>query len=73
MNAERAQELPEVVEFLSKYQTTVADNNEFLYVLANEVESAEEAAQWFLRNKEEVWTPWVSTEVAANVRAALGN
>lgn len=71
MNAESVERLPEVVEFLSNYTTTVEQNNAFLYVLANEVDGPEEAAQWFLQNYEEVWTPWVSDEVAANVRAAL--
>jgi len=46
-------------------------NNEFLNVLANEVDDAEGAALWFLRNRDDVWTEWVSDEVEANVRAAL--
>jgi glycine betaine/proline transport system substrate-binding protein len=71
MNAESADQLPEVREFLSRYSTTVAMNNEFLNVLANEVDDAEGAAEWFIRNREDVWSQWVSDEVAANVRAAL--
>jgi glycine betaine/proline transport system substrate-binding protein len=71
MNAESAQRLPEVKDFLSRYSTTVAMNNEFLNVLANEVDNAEQAAEWFLRNREDVWTEWVNDEVAGNVRAAL--
>lgn len=71
MNAESAERLPEVRDFLSRYSTTVDMNNEFLNVLANEVDNAEQAAEWFLRNREDVWTDWVSDEVAQNVRAAL--
>ncbi|MFA7565719.1 MAG: ABC transporter substrate-binding protein [Alkalispirochaeta sp.] len=71
MNAESAEKMPEVREFLSRYSTSVAMNNEFLNVLDTEVESAEEAAVWFLKNREDVWTEWVSEEIAANVRAAL--
>ncbi|TVR05689.1 MAG: ABC transporter substrate-binding protein [Spirochaetaceae bacterium] len=71
MNAESAERMPEVREFLSGYSTTVEMNNEFLNVLANEVDNAEQAAEWFLRNREDVWTEWVSDEVARNVRAAL--
>ena len=63
--------MPEVAEFLSKYHTSVAVNNEFLNVLDTEVENAEEAAVWFLKNREDVWTKWVSAKVAANVRSAL--
>jgi glycine betaine/proline transport system substrate-binding protein len=71
MNAESSKAMPEVTEFLSKYNASVAVNNEFLNVLDTEVESAEEAAIWFLKNREDVWTEWVSDEVADNVRAAL--
>ncbi len=71
MNSESYEELPEVADFLSKYHTSVAVNNEFLNVLNTEVETAEEAAVWFLENREEVWTEWVSDEVADNVRKAL--
>ncbi len=71
INVDSAERLPEVKDFLSRYSTTVAVNNEFLNVLANEVDNAEQAAEWFLRNREDVWTDWVSGEVAGNVRAAL--
>ncbi|MFP4407860.1 MAG: glycine betaine ABC transporter substrate-binding protein, partial [Spirochaetaceae bacterium] len=71
MNAESAEEMPEVREFLSNYGTSVDVNNEFLNVLETEVEDAEEAAEWFLRNREDVWTEWVTDEVAEEVRAAL--
>lgn len=72
MNADSYQRLPEVADFLSRYHTSVAVNNEFLNVLDTEVDNAEEAAQWFLRNREDVWTEWVSPAVAENIRAALG-
>lgn len=71
MNAESHEEMPEVAEFLSNYSTSVEVNNEFLNVLDTEVDDAEEAAIWFLENREDVWTAWVSDEVADNVRAAL--
>ena len=71
MNAESAERLPEVKDFLSRYSTSIEVNNEFLNVLANEVDDAEGAALWFLRNRDDVWTEWVSDEVEANVRAAL--
>jgi glycine betaine/proline transport system substrate-binding protein len=71
MNAESYENKPELADFLSRYSTSVAVNNEFLNVLDTEVESAEEAAIWFLENREDVWTEWVSDDVADNVRAAL--
>jgi glycine betaine/proline transport system substrate-binding protein len=71
MNAESYEAKPELAEFLGRYHTSVAVNNEFLNVLDTEVEDAEAAAIWFLQNREDVWTEWVTDEVADNVRAAL--
>jgi glycine betaine/proline transport system substrate-binding protein len=71
MNADSYENMPEVAEFLSNYGASVAVNNEFLNILNTEVDSAEEAAVWFLKNREDVWTEWVSNDVAANVRSAL--
>lgn len=62
---------PEVVEMLKKYNTTVADNNEFLAKMDSEGWDSQQAAEWFLKNKEEAWTGWVSDEVAEKVKAAL--
>ncbi len=71
MNADSYETMPEVTELLTRYSTSIEVNNEFLNILDTEVDSAEEAALWFLENREDVWTEWVSDEVAANVRAAL--
>jgi glycine betaine/proline transport system substrate-binding protein len=71
MNPESYEEMPEVVEFLSNYSTSVEVNNEFLNVLSDQVDTAEEAAVWFLRNREDVWSSWVPGDVAERVRAAL--
>lgn len=71
VDAETAENHPEVVEFLSNYNTTVDQNNEFLAMRAENDWSFEETAEWFLENREDVWTQWVPAEVADNVRAAL--
>ncbi len=71
MNAESYEEMPEVAEFFSNYDTTVAVNNEFLNYLSTEADDHRDAAIWFLENHEEMWTEWVPAEVADNVRAAL--
>lgn len=62
---------PDVVAFLKKYNTTVADNNEFLAQMESHEWDAEQTALWFLKNKESVWTDWVTPEVAAKVKSAL--
>jgi len=71
VNKSMLEKAPDVVEFLKKYSTTVADNNEFLARMDDEDWSTEETAHWFIKNKENVWTKWVSPEVAAKVKAAL--
>ncbi|MCG8454377.1 MAG: ABC transporter substrate-binding protein [Spirochaetales bacterium] len=71
MNAKSAQAMPEVAEFLSRYATTVADNNLFLAMMEENGWGAEETAQWFLSDKQDVWTQWVDEAVAEKVLAAL--
>lgn len=62
---------PDVVEFLKAYNTTVADNNQFLAKMDEEDWNSQQAAEWYLKNKEYQWTQWVSSEVAEKVKAAL--
>jgi glycine betaine/proline transport system substrate-binding protein len=62
---------PDVVEFLEKYSTSVDDNNEFLAIMDDNDWDSQQTAEWFLKNKEAVWTKWVSAEIAEKVKAAL--
>lgn len=62
---------PEVVEFLKNYHTSVAVNNEFLAKMDTEDWNTQQTAEWFLASREDVWTEWVSAEVAEKVKAAL--
>lgn len=61
----------EVVEFLKKYETSNDLTEEALkYMNENEAE-ADEAAKWWMKKNEDIWTAWVSDEVAEKVKAAL--
>ena len=71
VNKSMLEKAPDVVEFLKKYSTTVADNNEFLAKMDENEWDTQQTAEWFLKNKEDVWTKWVSDDVASRVRAAL--
>jgi len=71
VNKSMLEKAPAVVEFLKKYSTTVDDNNEFLAKMDDNGWDTQETAEWFLKNKESVWTKWVSPEVADKVKAAL--
>lgn len=62
---------PDVVEILKAYSTTVAENNEFLQMMDDNNWSTQETAIWFLKNKEAVWTSWVSDDVETKVKNAL--
>ncbi len=64
-------EAPEVVEFLKNYETTLDINNKFLAYMQDNKASTEDAAQWFLKKYENLWTAWVPADVAAKVKAAM--
>ncbi|MGM8365807.1 ABC transporter substrate-binding protein [Virgibacillus sp. W0181] len=62
---------PDVVEFLKNYETsTELTEDALMYMEKNEV-SAEEAGKWWMEEHEDVWTEWVSEEIAEKVKGAL--
>ncbi|WP_053954872.1 ABC transporter substrate-binding protein [Inediibacterium massiliense] len=62
---------PDVVEFLKQYKTSSKITSDALaFMQDNEVE-ADEAAKWFIKEHEEIWTKWVSDEVANKVKDAV--
>jgi len=65
------EEAPDVVAFLENYETTLAINNRFLAYMQDNKASTEEAAAWFLKTYEDLWTGWVPEDVAARVKAAM--
>jgi ABC-type proline/glycine betaine transport system substrate-binding protein len=71
VNKSMIEKAPDIVEFLKKYSTTVADNNEFLAMMDENDWDTQQTAEWFLKNKEAVWIEWVSQDVAKKVKAAL--
>jgi glycine betaine/proline transport system substrate-binding protein len=71
VNSKLPERAPDIVEILKKYTTTVDMNNEFLAMKEKLGVEAEGAAVWFLKNREDVWTEWVSPDVEKRVKAAL--
>ena len=61
----------EVIDFLTKYGTTTVHNNKVLAYILDTGASYEEAAIYFLEQFEDVWTSWVSDDVAKKVKDAL--
>lgn len=71
VNSEFAQEAPTVVDFLGEYgMTGQIVSQALLFMQENDVE-ADAAAVEFLRTREDIWTAWVSDDIAEAVRAAL--
>ena len=33
--------------------------------------STAQTAEWFIKNREEIWNKWVTSDIAAKVKAAL--
>lgn len=62
---------PDVVAMLKKYETTTAMVNEVLAFMQDTKGKTDDGAIWFLKNKEDVWTKWVSEDVVTKVKAAL--
>jgi glycine betaine/proline transport system substrate-binding protein len=71
VNSKLPEEAPDVVAMLKKYETTADICNKFLAWMENSGAGTEEAAIWFLKNYENLWTGWVPADTAAKVKAAL--
>ena len=70
-NSDFVERAPELADLLSKYRTSEPLTNEALaYMMENEIDERE-AAVWFLKNKEDVWTPWVPEEIALKVKESF--
>ncbi|GLV47630.1 ABC transporter substrate-binding protein [Thermus sp. LT1-2-5] len=71
VNARLVKEAPTVVEFLEKYRTSNELVSKLLAYMEDQKASEEEAAIYFLRNYQDLWTKWVPAEVAERVKRAL--
>ena len=59
-----------MVNFLDAYAVTLQELAAYLQMMSNEVEAVD-AAREFLKNEMDVWTAWVSEDVAGRVQASL--
>ncbi|MEC5423750.1 ABC transporter substrate-binding protein [Virgibacillus sp. C22-A2] len=65
------EQAPELVEFLRNYETSSALTEEALSYMDDNDASAEEAAVWWMNEHEDIWTGWVSDEVAEKIKGTL--
>jgi len=71
INKDLPTKAPEVVDFLKNYHTNSAMVNAALsYMRENETDSRD-AAIWFLKTREDVWTKWVPEEIVDKVKEAI--
>lgn len=71
VNSDFAGRAPDVVDFLSKYSTTTEMINQILAYMQDNKATTEQAAEYFLKNYQSVWTQWVPADVSSKVNAAL--
>lgn len=65
------EQAPDVVEFLSHYETSSELTEEALSYMQDNDASTEEAAIWWMNEYEDIWTSWVPEEVGQKVKDAL--
>ncbi|WP_332651340.1 ABC transporter substrate-binding protein [Lysinibacillus sp. 54212] len=61
----------DVVDFLSKYETSNAMTEQALKYMGEHETEPMETAKWWMKEHEDVWTAWVPEDVADKVKAAL--
>jgi len=71
VNAAFAADNPELVTFLDNFSTKTEQHNAVLAYMQDNGATTEEAAMFFLREYEDLWTSWVPADIAAAVKAAL--
>jgi glycine betaine/proline transport system substrate-binding protein len=71
VNAAFAADNSELVTFLDNFNTKTEQHNAVLAYMQDSGATTEEAAMYFLREYEDLWTSWVPAEVEAAVKAAL--
>jgi len=62
---------PELLDFLQKYATTREQNEAMLLYLKNSGGAREKAAQEWLKKNPDVWSQWVSDDIAKKIWADL--
>lgn len=65
------EQAPEVVEFLKNYETSSELTEDALEYMEDTDASSDEAAIWWMNEHEDIWTTWVSEEVAEKIKEAL--
>ncbi|WP_246569610.1 ABC transporter substrate-binding protein [Lentibacillus saliphilus] len=65
------EQAPDVTEFLKNYETSTELTETALKYMNENDMTAEEAGKWWMQEYEDVWTSWVSDDIAEKVKNAL--
>jgi len=71
VDKETMEKAPEVVAFLKNYKTSSALTSEALAYIEDSGATMEEAAKWFLKEKQDLWLKWVPEDIAEKVNKTL--
>lgn len=71
VNTVFSEQAPEITQFITQYNTTSADVSTALVYMQTHGGSVEEAAINFLKTRPELWSKWVSPEIAERVKNNL--
>lgn len=61
------EQAPKVTKFLEQYETSSSLTGETLVYMKENDATAEEAAVWWMKKHEDIWTKWLSEDVAKKV------
>ncbi|MBO8128360.1 MAG: ABC transporter substrate-binding protein [Peptococcaceae bacterium] len=73
VHKEFPEKYPEITEFLKKYGISSDIISEALAYMRDNNVKEKDAALWFLREKEDIWTQWVPEDVAQKVKDSLNS
>lgn len=71
VNKDMETKAPEIVNFLSNYETSSAITSEGLAYMQENNVGPVVAAKWFFENYQEMWKSWVPEDIAQKIEAAL--
>ncbi|WP_244934982.1 ABC transporter substrate-binding protein [Acuticoccus sediminis] len=73
VNTDFQEAAPSLVDFLSKYELDAQTISKGLAYMQDESATADEAAEWWMKNNVETWKAWVPEEIAAKVESSLSS
>ncbi len=62
---------PEVADFLARFSIPIDELNQVLLYMQEVSGETDDVLHWFLTERENIWTPWVSADVAQRVNSAI--